>query len=205
MVHSNDSSNYTIHNSLSDHNAVITCIIEVKSHRVYELRCLKRTNFDKAKEQLTNSIDNENILNIDDPDIIADRLIALTQEALTQNTISIQVKVKAKNINCPWFNWKVMNAIKRKESLSRRAKRSKKSKNKLRRMLKFDSLKLKRIIEDEKKKYKLRLHHRHFLVLRTHVCINFRRTLNLKRMQGNFFLLLQVVAMPFILLSNYAE
>jgi hypothetical protein len=118
-----------------------------------ELKCLKRTDYKKARKQLSNSLNSLTIMNIEDPDIISDMLIKLTQEALSDNTSTIKMRVKANKIQCPWFNWKVLNALKKKQRLMRKIKRAKGVKNRLRHLLKDESVNVKRMIEREKRNF----------------------------------------------------
>ena len=146
-------SNFTVHNELSDHNAIITCIDDVKSRRTQEFKCIKRTDYDKAKDVLINLISMSNLLKSEDPDIIANTLIEIMQKTITESTKSVRVKVKEKNIKCPWFNWTVLNALKKKSKIARRLRRTKRFKNKIRRLLRIESIKVNKIIEREKRKY----------------------------------------------------
>lgn len=72
--------NHTVHNSLSDHNLIISVIEDTKIHNVSKFKCLKRVDYNKAAKQLSTSIDFNSILMIDDPNIIADSLVRNTKK-----------------------------------------------------------------------------------------------------------------------------
>jgi hypothetical protein len=83
-------------------------------------------------------------MKINDPNIITDLLIRITKESLAASTSVLKMRIKSNKLQCPWYNWKVLNAIDRKQKLLKRIKHAKKIKNKLRGLLKIESKRLRK-------------------------------------------------------------
>lgn len=143
---------YTINTKLSDHNIVITELSCIKKEKEEELIMLERTNWKKLKETFEKLKAKSSILHKLNPNEIANELISMTTESIKLATRTIKFKFNKGSKICKWFNLRIMNAIKRKDSLLRICKK-KKGSIELKKRLTQASKKLKKIIKEEKDKF----------------------------------------------------
>lgn len=145
--------NHTIHNNLSDHNFVLSTVNDTKSKRQKVVKEFIHKDYNAMMKDWNNDPVKEEILAMNDPDDITNSLISLTNKIIKAHTSVTRIKLSNKYKDCPWYNLKVIKALRKKRSLAKRLKRDKKNRISLKRHLLMQSRKVKKIIESEKRKY----------------------------------------------------
>jgi hypothetical protein len=143
--------NYTIHNSLSDHNMIITSFNDTINRHTLVLREMKRTDYENAKRDLEAALIKSNMFNETDPNKIALELTEILAKVIQKNTKKVRVKIRQENAECPWYNYKVLQILSRKRAISRKQRIYRNYQWKYK--LKAISKKLKATIDYEKRKY----------------------------------------------------
>ena len=143
--------NYTIQNSLSDHNMIITSINDTHIRNQFVLKEYKSTDYEKIKTDLSSKLNKSNIFNETEPDKIANELTDMLKEVIRKNTKIVKLRIRQENAVCPWYNSKVLTILKRKRAIARKLRIWRNEH--LRCKLVAISKKLKNTVDDEKRKY----------------------------------------------------
>lgn len=111
--------NFTIHNRISDHNAVITELSDIKNLKMSTVIEKEQTNCIKFKECFETLSFQSSILNMRDPNGIAEELTRITKQAIKKSTKKIRLRCNKDVKICKWYSAKILKAIKHKDHLSR--------------------------------------------------------------------------------------
>ena len=119
----------------------------------------KRTNYAKLRKKFRSSLQNTSLLNETDPNVIAQQLTNLTQNAIAKSTTVCKVKIKECFKYCEWISLKTLKLIQRKEKMANRIRKKKKiirnfkETKQLQNRLKSISRKVKDAMKKDEKKY----------------------------------------------------
>lgn len=144
--------NFTITNSISDHNAILTQLTNWKSSNSVRLVKFERTNFNALRQHFKSFTNTSSILNNNDPDEISNALINAIDNSLKKSTKTVKYKIKSDLSICHWYNEHIIRAIKLKDTAARKWRRNKSS-NYFKLKLRSASRRLRQIIKIEKQKY----------------------------------------------------
>jgi len=121
-------SNFTIKNNLSDHNAVISQILNLQTARSIKIIEKKVTNWDDCRKIFDKLSLEADIINDMDPETIASKLTDITQKAINKSSSILRFRIANEDKICAWYNLKILKSMKIKDRLAKRHRRNKKCK-----------------------------------------------------------------------------
>lgn len=152
ISHSSSLRNFTITNSLSDHNIIITQIRNWKISNIPHTISFRRTNFKALRNHFRSLATASNMLDIQAPNDISIALTNAIKTAINQSSKIVRYKIKSHQKVCKWFNEKVIKAIKSKDSAVRKWRKNKKNVL-LKTKMRIATRKMEIVIRNEKTKY----------------------------------------------------
>jgi len=153
--------NHTIcvDSKFSDHNMIISVIKNIQVKYPKSLKVINKINFSKLKEEF-NKMFSESFYELEDPNLIAENLISITQKAIENSTIQFKYHTRQKYETCEWLSFQSLKLLEKKEMIVRKIKKNRKkipfkmAALKLKSDLKLVSRKLRMSLKtDEQKSY----------------------------------------------------
>jgi hypothetical protein len=142
---------HTVENSISDHNFIMTQLMNLKPVKQKRMIEIKSTDYSRLKQIFIAQINVLDIMQEKDPNNIAEKIVETTRKAVENSTCIRKITLKDSPL-CHWYNQKIAQAIKYKDNVARKYRVNKKN---VRWKLKLlvASKRLKMIIKSEKSKY----------------------------------------------------
>lgn len=153
FCHERTLSSHTIQmkDNFTDHNMIVT-FIGINTERKSVLRNYTYIDYNKLKSKFNELNKTVKFNDYNDCDLIAEKLTEITQTAISFSTNKIVINWKANDNICPWYNWKIIKSIKIKVNLAARVRKNRSNMH-LKKRLDMESSKLKKLIENERRKF----------------------------------------------------
>lgn len=143
--------NSTVTNSISDHNLIVTQILNLATIRKKRKIQINKTDYKKLRQNFISLCNNTCLINEADPNLLAKNLVDITNKSISKSTYSKIITLKDLPL-CAWYNNRIVEAIHEKDKISKKY-RSKRCNINYKLKLHVASKKLDELIQIEKYKY----------------------------------------------------